>query len=133
MYFLGSSLIVRLKFFFCLFSCSLRRRSSKYGLYDPKTATFVKISLKNRPRILLIHLAIIPRRPVTYKRREFMLELKRRSRTRVQTEMVEFISLPFPSSKKLILWSFRVLVVKGWQRNVKKSVIMHVQSCCIAN
>ena len=29
-----------------------------------------------------------------------MLELKRGGRTRVQTEMVEFIALPFPSSKK---------------------------------
>ena len=28
-----------------------------------------------------------------------MLELKRRGRTRVQTEMIEFITLPFPSSK----------------------------------
>ena len=29
-----------------------------------------------------------------------MLELKRGCRTRVQTKMVEFIVLPFPSSKK---------------------------------
>ena len=35
------------------------------------------------------------------KRREFMLELKRGCRTRVQTEMVEFNALPFPSSKTL--------------------------------
>ena len=35
------------------------------------------------------------------KRREFMLELKRGGRTRVQTEMVEFIAFPFQSSKKL--------------------------------
>ena len=33
-------------------------------------------------------------------RREFRLELKRGGRARVQTEMVEFIVLPFPSSKK---------------------------------
>ena len=30
-----------------------------------------------------------------------MLELKRRGRTRVQTEMIEFIALSFPSSKQL--------------------------------
>ena len=61
-----------------------------------------------------------------------MLELKRGSRTRVQTEMVEFIALPFLSSKKLKICSFHVVVVQGWQRNVPKSV-MHVQSCCITN
>ena len=33
-------------------------------------------------------------------RRELMLELMRGGRNRVQTEMVEFITLPFPSSKK---------------------------------
>ena len=31
-----------------------------------------------------------------------MLELKRRGRTRVQTEMIEFITLPFPSSKAAV-------------------------------
>ena len=30
-----------------------------------------------------------------------MLELKRGGRARVQTEMVQFIALPFPSSKNL--------------------------------
>ena len=50
-----------------------------------------------------------------------MLELKRGVRTRVQTEMVEFIALPFPSSKKLKIWSFHVVVVQGWQRNVQKA------------
>ena len=54
-----------------------------------------------------------------------MLELKRG----VQREMVEFIALPFLSSKKL---SFHVVVVQGRQRSVQKSV-MHVQSCCFAN
>ena len=63
-----------------------------------------------------------------------MLELKIGCRTRVQTEMVEFIVLPFPSSKKKILkiWSFHVVVVHGRQRNVQKSV-MRLQSCCFAN
>ena len=61
-----------------------------------------------------------------------MLELKRGGQARVQTEMVELIALPFPSSKKLKIWSFHVVVVQGRQRNVQKSV-MHVQSCCFAN
>ena len=45
------------------------------------------------------------------KRREFMLELNRGDRTPVQTEIVELIALAFPSSKKLKIWSFHVLVV----------------------
>ena len=44
-------------------------------------------------------------------------------------QMVEFISLPFPFSSKLKIWSFHVVVVQGRQRNVQKSV-MHVQNCC---
>ena len=40
-----------------------------------------------------------------------MLELNRGDRTPVQTEIVEFIALAFPSSKKLKIWSFHVLVV----------------------
>ena len=60
-----------------------------------------------------------------------MLELKRGGHSRVQIEMVELIALPFPSSKKLKIWSFHVVVVQGRQRNVQKSV-MHVQSCCFA-
>ena len=47
------------------------------------------------------------------KRREFMLELKRGGRNGVQIEMVEFIALPFSSSKKLKIWSFYVVVVQG--------------------
>ena len=46
--------------------------------------------------------------------------------------MVEFIALPLPSSKKLKIWLFHVVVVQGRQRSVQKSV-MHVQSCCFAN
>ena len=61
-----------------------------------------------------------------------MLERKREDRARVQTEMVEFIALPFPFSSKLKIWSFHVVVVQGQQRNVQKSV-MHVQSCCFAH
>ena len=50
-----------------------------------------------------------------------MLELKRGGHARVQTEMVEFIALPYPSSnKKLKIWSFHVVVVQGRRRNVEK-------------
>ena len=66
------------------------------------------------------------------KRREFSLELKRRDRAQVLTEMVEFIGLPFPFPSKLKIWSFHVVVVQWRQRNVQKSV-MHVQSCCFAH
>ena len=61
------------------------------------------------------------------RRREGRYDLTtlRGDRARVQTEMVEFIALPFPSSSKLKLWSFHVVVVQGQQRNVQKSV-MHV-------
>ena len=59
-----------------------------------------------------------------------MLELKRDD-ARVQTEMVEFIALPFPSSKKLKIWSFHVVVVQGRPGNVQKNV-MHEQSCFFA-
>ena len=50
-----------------------------------------------------------------------MLELKRGGRTRVQTEMVEFIALLFQSSKSFkVVWSFHVVVVREQQRNVQK-------------
>ena len=50
-----------------------------------------------------------------------MLELKRGGRTRVQTEMVEFIALLFQSSKSFkFVWSFHVVVVREQQRNVQK-------------
>ena len=61
-----------------------------------------------------------------------MLELKRGGHARFQSETVEFIDLPLPSTKKLKIWSFHVVVVQGRLRNVQKSV-MHVQSCCFAN
>ena len=60
------------------------------------------------------------------------MELKRRDRAQVLKEMVEFITLPFPFSSKLKIWSFHVVVVQGLQRNVQKSV-MHAQSCCFAD
>ena len=51
---------------------------------------------------------------------------------KVQTDMVEFIALPFPFSIKLKIWSFYVVVVQGQQRNLQKRVL-HVQSCCFAH
>ena len=92
----------------------------------------MKTSLKNILRILLDVFAITPICPVTYKRREFWLELKRGDRARVQTEMVEFITSPFPYSSKPKIWSFHVVVVQGQQRNVQKSV-MYMQSSCFAH
>ena len=56
------------------------------------------------------------------KRREFGLELKRRDRAQVLTELVEFIGLPFPFPSKLKIWSFHVVVMQGLQRNVQKKV-----------
>ena len=63
-------------------------------------------------------------------RREFVLELKRGGCAQVQTEMGEFIVLPFPSSKqeKLKMWSFHVAVVQGGKEIYKKG-LMHAQSC----
>ena len=49
----------------------------------------------------LFYFAIIPSCPVTLKRREFRLEMKRGERDQVQTEMIEFIGLPFPFSSNL--------------------------------
>ena len=54
----------------------------------------MKTSQKNGLRILFFF-AIIP------KEGNLMFEQKRWSRAQVQTEMVEFIALPFPSSKKI--------------------------------
>ena len=67
---------------------------------------------------------ITPLRPVSplpLSRREFRLEMKRGDRAQVQTEMVEFIVLPFSFSSKLKIWLFHVVVVKGQQRNVQKT------------
>ena len=47
------------------------------------------------------------------KRRECWLELKRRDRAWVLTEMVEFIALQFPFPSKLKIGSFHVLVMQG--------------------
>ena len=73
-----------------------------------------------------------PKSPSYLKRREFRLEMKRGECARLKTEMVEFLGLPFPSSSKLKLWSFHVVVVQGRQRNVQKGV-MHVQSYCFVH
>ena len=65
-----------------------------------------------------------------------MLELKRGGRNRVQTEMVEFIALPFQSSKNFIfVWSFHVVVVQSCRdsKEMPKKSVMQVPSCCFAN
>ena len=54
------------------------------------------------------------------KRRDVRLEMKRGDRAQVQTEMVEFIGLPFTFSSKLKIRSFHVVVVQRRQRNVQK-------------
>ena len=48
-----------------------------------------------------------------------MLELKKGACARVQAEMVGFIAFRFPSSRKLTIWSFHVVVVQKRQRNVQ--------------
>ena len=60
------------------------------------------------------------------------MELMKGHRAQVQTEMVEFIGLPFQFSSKHKIWSFHVVVVQGRQRNVQKSV-MDVQTSCFAH
>ena len=90
----------------------------------------MKTPLKNRLRILSNHFAVIQVAQLL-KRREFMLELKRGGRARVQTQRVEFIALPFPSSK-LKIWSFHVAVVQRRLRNEIYSVML-VQSCYFAH
>ena len=79
----------------------------------------MKMSLKNRLRTLPF---VSPISQVTQllNRRELRLELKRRDRARVLTEIVEFITLPFPFSSKLKIWSFHVAVVQEWQRKFTK-------------
>ena len=90
----------------------------------------MKASLKNRLRILSLFFALFQGAQLL-KRREFSLELKRRDRARILTEMVEFIALPFPFPSRLKIWSFHVVVVQERARNLQKTV-MHVQSCCFA-
>ena len=68
--------------------------------YDPTTATSMKTSLKNRLHNHILLLLLFQRAQLL-KRREFGLELKRRDRAQVLTEIVEFIALPFPFLSKL--------------------------------
>ena len=105
---------------------TLQRCTVKH--YDPTTATSMKTSLKDTLCILSFFFCDHPKLPSDSKRREFRLEMKRGERDQVQTEMIEFIGLPFQFSSKHKIWSFHVVVVQGRQRNVQKSV-MHVQTC----
>ena len=82
----------------------------------------MKTSLKNKLRILSLFFAIILKVQL-FKRGEFGLELERRDRGLVQTQVVEFIALPFPFPNKLKIWSFHVVVVQGLQRNVQENVM----------
>ena len=93
-----------------------RRRPWK-GQWKIDSASFQTISRFSEVVLLL-------------KRRGFRLELKRGGSVRVQTEMVEFIALPFSSSKKLKIWSFHVVVVQRWQRIVQKSVARMYRILC---
>ena len=66
-----------------------------------------------------------------------MLELKRGGHARVQSETVEFIALPFPSSKKPGAHNPENLVISRRSRagTAKKCTKKrdHVQNCCFAN
>ena len=91
------------------------------GPYDPTTVTSIKVSLKDR----LLHpfkpFRDYPLSPSYLKRGEFMLELKRGGHARVQTEMVEFIALPFPSSKNLKFCHFTSWSCREGQEMYKKA------------
>ena len=43
------------------------------------------------------------------------MELKKRDCAQVQTEMIEFIALPFLFSSKLKIWLFQIVIVQGQQ------------------
>ena len=53
-------------------------------------------------------------------RREVRLELKRGDLVRFQRDKITFITLPFPFSSQLKIWSCHVVVVQGRQRNKQK-------------
>ena len=55
------------------------------------------------------------------------MELKRRDRVRVQTEMIEFIALPFPFSSKLTHLLISRRSCAGTAKKFSKSV-KHVQT-----
>ena len=70
----------------------------------------MKTSLENRLRILSLFSRLFLGAELL-KRRDLGLELKRSYRALVQTDILEFIALPFPFSSKLKIWSFHVIVV----------------------
>ena len=86
-----------------------------------RRCTFMTTSLK----IDSVSFQTISRLSQVAQRRKFMLELKRGGHARVQKEIVEFIALPFPSSKKLLNLVISRRSRAARQRNVQKSV-MHV-------
>ena len=77
------------------------RQNSATVHFDTTTPASRKTSLKNQiDSASFPTISRLSQVAQFLKRREFMLELKRWGRAQVQTEMVEFIALPFPSSKK---------------------------------
>ena len=77
------------------------RQNSATVQFDTTTPASRKTSLKNQiDSASFPTISRLSQVAQFLKRREFMLELKRWGRAQVQTEMVEFIALPFPSSKK---------------------------------
>ena len=68
-----------------------------------------------------------PNSPCFLKEGNFLLELKRGDRARVQTEMVEFMALPFLFSNKLKKWSFHTYFTSQLCRDSKE---MYKKACC---
>ena len=65
------------------------------------------------------------------------MELKRRDRARVQTEMVEFIASPFPVSSPEVNIKFGHLISRricaGTVKKIVQKSVKHVQSCLFAH
>ena len=64
--------------------------------------------------------------------REARVELRRRNLARVQTEMVEFIPLPFPFSSKLKIWSFSRRSCAGTVKKFTKKRDAHYPFCFLS-
>lgn len=86
----------------------------------------------DRLRVLWNFFDLILSHPVTWKYGSYVQTEERGLHLSLERATVKFIALLFLFSSKLKIWSFHVVAVRGWQRNVQKSV-MHVQSCCFAH
>ena len=101
------------------------RQNSPTVQFDTTTPASRKTSLKNQiDSASFPTISRLSQVAQFLKRREFMLELKRWGRAQIQTEMVEFTALPFPSSKKT---SNVVISRRSRTGTVKK---MYKQSWC---